>query len=60
MSKHEIPVIESTYHVYAGTRSGMPVVVENERAAPHASLLELRYEIAARYRVEGNQTLLHF
>lgn len=60
MSKHEIPVIESTYHIYAGARSGMPVVVENERPAPHASLLELRYEIDARNRVKGNQTLFHF
>jgi hypothetical protein len=28
-------MIESTYHGYAGTSSGMPVVVENER--PRAS-----------------------
>ena len=59
MSKYEIPVIESTYHDYAGTSNGTPVVVESERFAPHASLLELRYEIAAGNRVDGNQALLH-
>jgi hypothetical protein len=60
MSKHEIPVIESTYHGYAGTSSGMPVVVNNVKPAPRPSLLELRYEIAARDRVEGNQELMHY
>lgn len=46
-------MIESTYHGHGGTSSGTPVFVENERLAPHASLLELRCEIATVNRVDG-------